>query len=201
MQNKIQIPKYGFAVIYKKNALQFVLRWLRKKKSKIRVHHDWIFPIEFAAACPVYWREYWKRQLVDCYTQEPDLTAALLNCLRVKWSKLETSKAGRLKRFLSQNPAVPWQQGINVKADKVGNVPIWVMQDGEIAIAFEKSPGGASVTIDDVVKARKWVVANQSDGEKFAEKVLDKDGFLHVKGNLTAANSGGNIAADCFLLK
>jgi hypothetical protein len=33
------------------------------------------------------------------------------------------------------------------------------------------------------VKARKWVVTNQRDGKKFAEKVLDKDGFLHVKGN------------------
>lgn len=181
MQNKIQIRKHGFAVIYKKAALQFVLRWLRKSKSKMSVHHDWIFPIEFAAACPVYWRDLWKHELVNCYTQNPDLTAALLNYLRVKWSKLETSKAGKLKRFLSQNPAVTWQREMIPKADSMGNVPLWDLQDGEIAIAFQKSLGGSQVSIDDVVKARKWIVANQRSFEKYAAKVLDADGFLLTK--------------------
>ena len=181
MQNKIQIQKHGFAVIYKEAALQFVLRWLREHKSKMRVHRDWIFPIEFAAACPVYWREYWKHELVNCYTEEPDLTAALLNFLREKWSKLETSKAGKLKRFMSQNLAVPWQRGMIPKADSMGNVPLWDLSDGEIANAFEKSLGGSQVNIDDVVKARKWIVTNQRTDEKYAAKVLDTDGFLFTK--------------------
>ena len=51
------------------------------------------------------------QEFTNCYWQLPDLTAALLNFLRQKWAALETSKAGKLKRFLSQNTAVKWVEG------------------------------------------------------------------------------------------
>ncbi len=66
--------------------------------------------------------------------------------------------------------------------DTLGEVPIGHLPDKHIQIAVAKLPWGKGLTTEDVVKARKWVVANQRAGKRFAEKVLDKDGFLHVKG-------------------
>ncbi len=235
MQKKVQIKTRGFATIFKKAALQFVLRWLREHNSKLRVHESWIREIEFTAACPMAWRHLWKDGFLDCYSSQPDLTPALLNFLRQKWGHLEKSKAGRLKKFLSANTCAKWDDSFAslaaveeankirrilkekdnrpkvppggravmkedleflelsrtmwakrkhhnaVVPDEFGNVSMWDLQDGEIAVAFEKSPGGSRVEIADVVKARKWVAANQLASEQFAEEVLDKDGFLQVK--------------------
>jgi hypothetical protein len=228
MQKRIDVPSRGFAVIFNKNALQFVLHW----RKPMRVSKNWIHGIEIAAASPNNY--FCKNEFAGLYSTEPDLAAALLNHMRQKWSRLETSKAGKLKKFLSQNTCAKWHESfaprdaveeadglrkiISQKApkpfvgarafteddrkffawsnevwatrkhsgvvpDQFGNVSLWDLQDGEIATAFEKSPGGQTVTIADVCKARKWVAANIRAGEKFAEKVLEKDGFLHVKGN------------------
>lgn len=65
-----------------------------------------------------------------------------------------------------------------VVPDQMGNVAIWDLQDAQIAIAFEKSPGGSPVTIDDVIKARTWVAKHQREAEKFISKHVDKDGVL-----------------------
>jgi hypothetical protein len=176
MQKRIDAPFRGYAVIYNKDALRFVLRW----HEPMRVSKSWINGIEMAAASP---NDFFSKNVYTrLYSREPDLAAALLNRMRQKWSRLETSKAGKLKKFLSQNTAAKWERGFGAPADQGGNVSLWDLQDGEIATAFEKSPGGQTVTPDDVCKARKWVAANIRAGEKFAIKVLDKDGFLCVKG-------------------
>lgn len=227
MQKRIDIPTRDFAVIFNKDALQFVLRW----RKPMRVGKNWINGIDEAAATPE--NEFCRNIFKQLYSQEPDLAAALLNFMRQKWSRLETSKAGKLKRFLSQNTCAKWHESFASRAaveeadrlrkiisqkapkpfvgarvfteedakffawsnevwatrkhsgvvpDQFGNVSLWDLQDGEIATAFEKSPGGQPVEIEDVRKARKWVVANIRAGEKYANKVLDKDGLLHVKG-------------------
>jgi hypothetical protein len=229
LQKKIQIMTHGVATIYHKDALQFVLRW----KESMRVHESWIDAIErVAARCPLWPQHMAEQDFGDSYRQAPDLAAALLNFLRKKLGRLEKSKAGKLKKFLSQNPVVKWDDSFNSREaveeankiqkylsqiapkvppggrattkadyehlalsrtmwanrkhsgpvpDTVGNVPIWDLQEQEIQRAVEKLPWGIGVTIDDIVKARKWVVANQRAGKRFAKKVLDKDGFLHVK--------------------
>jgi hypothetical protein len=231
MQKKIQIRTRGVATIFKKAALQFVLRW----NESMRVHESWLDAIErVAACCPLWPRHMADQDFGDSYRQAPDLAAALLNFLRKKWGRLEKSKAGKLKKFLSQNPVVKWDDSFNSRAaveeankiqkhlsqiapkvppggrattkadyehlalsrtmwanrkhsgpvpDTLGNVPLWDLHEQEIQRAVEKLPWGIGIEIDDIVKARKWVVTNQRDGKKFAEKVLDKDGFLHVKGN------------------
>jgi hypothetical protein len=178
MQRKINPKRRGFAVIFKKDALQFVSRW----HKPMPVHEMWIHSIEIMAADPKFYSQFSSGEFWICYLDNPDLAAALLNFLRKKWSKLEKSKAGKLKKFLSQNSAIKWERGFVARPDRLGNVSLWSLQDGELATAFEHSPGGEVVTIEDVVKARKWVAANIRAGEKFAGKVLDKDGFLHVKG-------------------
>jgi hypothetical protein len=65
---------------------------------------------------------------------------------------------------------------------RIGDVPVWDLQDGNIATAFEKSPGGFPVSKSDVREARRQVIADHRAGERFAEKVLDKDGLLQVEG-------------------
>jgi hypothetical protein len=64
----------------------------------------------------------------------------------------------------------------------IRDVPVVALQDRDIAIAFEKSPGGFPVSKGDVHEARRQVNADHRAGERFAEKVLDKDGFLQVEG-------------------
>jgi hypothetical protein len=176
MQKRIDAPFRGYAVIFKKDALRFVLRW----REPMRVSKSWIDGIEMAAASPN--DDFCKNVFKRLYSQAPNLAAALLNFLRQKWSRLEKSKAGKLKKFLSQNTHTKWERGFGAPADQGGDVSLWDLQDGEIAIAFEKSPGGQLVTIEDVCKARKWVAANIRAGEKYAKKVVKKEGHPHIKG-------------------
>jgi|GEM_PF-5847401 hypothetical protein len=126
MQNKIDIPTRGVATIFKKDALEFVRSWdkpivrlcLNKEQSRWeqmpvrKIPKGWIQDIENVAACCPQWPKHMiAQEFTNCYWQLPDLTAALLNFLRQKWAALETSKAGKLKRFLSQNTAVKWVEG------------------------------------------------------------------------------------------
>jgi hypothetical protein len=126
MQKKIDIPTRGVATIFKKDALEFVRSWdkpivrlcLNKEQSRWeqvsvrKIHKSWILNIELVAACDPLWPKHMiAQEFTHCYLQLPDLTAALLNFLREKWAALETSKAGKLKRFLSQNTAVKWVEG------------------------------------------------------------------------------------------
>lgn len=237
MQNKIQIRTHGVATIFHKDALQFVLGWLRvHEEEHLRVHVGWINSIEQVAACCPLWPKHMTEQdFGSSYFQSPNLAAALLNYLRNdKWSRIESSKAGKLKKFLSQYPSVKWDDSFNSRAaveeanrirdilkerdnrpetpsggraavqedfeflqlsrtmsanrkhsgpvpDTLGDVPVWDLQDKQIQSAIKKLPWGMGVKVDDIVKARKWVVANQRAGKKFAGRILDKDGFLHVK--------------------
>ncbi len=103
--------------------------------------------------------------------------------MRQKWSQLENSKAGKLKKFLSQNSAVKWEDNfIEERPNKQKMVSTWRLVDKELATAFEHTPGGVAVSIDDVVKARRWVAENELAGRKFAKKALDKNGYLNIKG-------------------
>jgi hypothetical protein len=62
----------------------------------------------------------------------------------------------------------------------IGDVPVWDLQDGAVAIAFEKSPGGFPVNKGDVREARRQVIADHRAAEKFAKAFLDKDGFIQA---------------------
>lgn len=225
MQKRSELKTRGFAPIFHKQALQFVLDW----HKPMRVNEDWIQMIEMCAAKPDVLRHSFAVDFALTYAAAPDLAAALLNFFRKKWAALEKSKAGKLKKFLSlytvvkwrdsfgpankvaikktndywrkrfpnglvgagaptiedakfvKENAEKWKPGDRAACDSMGNCDIWHLQDGELAIAFERSPGGEVVTVEDVRKARQWVVAAVKDGKKFAEKVLDKDGFIHVK--------------------
>lgn len=177
MQIRIDTKWRGFAVIFKKDALQFVSRW----QKPLSVHKNWIDLIEIVAADPVIFRKAFAHNFASAYSWNPDLAAALLHFMRQKWARLENSKAGKLKRFLAQNSAIKWERGFGERPDKFGNNSLWHLQDGELATAFEHSAGGEAVTIDDVVKARKWVARNIDASKIFAESVLDKDGWLHIK--------------------
>jgi len=177
MQKRIDPSSRGFFTIFKKDALQFVMRW----HEQSTVHESWVTQIGIYAASPEVLRMHWRVNFVNDYLAWPDLAAALLNFLRQKFSKLETSKAGKLKKFISQNNCVKWERGFGAKPDSLGYCSIWDLQDGEIGSAFQHSPGGCEVEIGDVTKARRWVKENQDAGKKFAAKVLDKDGYLQIK--------------------
>ncbi|HSY18398.1 MAG TPA: hypothetical protein VK815_08695, partial [Candidatus Acidoferrales bacterium] len=64
--------------------------------------------------------------------------------------------------------------------DTMGNVAIWNLQDADIVVAFENSPGGFKVTKQQVREARRAVVAAHKASETYAKRVLDKDGWLHI---------------------
>lgn len=224
MQKRAELQTRGFAPIFHKQALQFVLDW----HKPMHVNKDWIQMIEMCAAKPDVLRHSFAVDFALTYAAAPDLAAALLNFFRNKWAALEKGKAGKLKKFLSLNTVVKWEPsfgpsnktaikktndywknrfpnglvgaaaatsedvkfkenaekrktGDGAGCDSMGNCNIWDLQDGQLATAFEHSPGGGVVTVDDVRKARQWVVAAVKDGEKFAEKVFDKNGFVHVK--------------------
>ncbi len=178
MQKRKDVSTRGFAPIFKKDALQFALKW----PEPMLAHKSWIEMIEICAASPGVLNQHFRVNFALAYAAEPDLAAALLNFLRGKWRNLEKSKAGKLKRFLSQNTAVKWERGFAGKPDRLGYISLWELQDGEIALAFEHSPGGVAVTSEDVLKARKWAKRNQDAGKKFAQKVFDENGNLHVRG-------------------
>ena len=182
MQNKIDVMARGDAVIFQKEALNFVLKW----HEKISVHKTWIEFIAQVAGKPerIEMSDDTGNLFLRCYKEHPDFTAALLNYLRHQWSKLEKSKAGKLKKFLSQTLYVDWERGFGIPNKTTGIVTLWELQDGELAIAFEHSTNGHPVTIDDVVKARKWVNRNQTAYKKMAAKFYDKDDFCHAKGKL-----------------
>lgn len=245
MQKKIQIERHGVATLFHKEALQFVLRWLRQNnKERRRFHVGWIESVEHVAAnCPL-WPPHMVKQdwngfhsatvdVAGCHQQAPELAETLLFFLQRKWRRLEGSKLGQLKKYFSHSPVVKWEDSFNwptaVKEaeeirkicdenepkfpmvggsrevtqadwdhlafcrnlwakrrhsgpvpDTMGNVPIGDLKDKNIQSAVEKLPWGKGITVDDVVKARKWVVANQNAGKKFAAEILDDGGYLCV---------------------
>ena len=188
MQKRIDVKTRGIATIFRKDALQFVQRWQARWHKPEHVQGGWIKEIETVAACHPHWPAHMANEdLVGAYRQAPDLTAGLLDFLRQKWARLERTKTGRLKKFLSGNTATKWQPGFGARPDSLGYVSLWDLQDGELAVAFENSPGGGVVSIEDVVKARRWVAANQLAGKKFETKVLDKNEFLNLKHRLRRA--------------
>ncbi len=180
------------------------------------------------------------------YAFSPDFFVELLNLLRRKWRGLEKTRTGKLKRFISRETAVKWDESCaqafgdlpnfraavreaekireklastepkpnpmeaqlgaisvteeykrffreaqrlwnnrehrnSVVPDKMGNVAIWDLQDAQIAIAFENSPGGERVTIEDVIKARNWIAGHQREAEKFKSKHVDENGLIRRK--------------------
>ncbi len=122
------------------------------------------------------------------------LAKSLLDFLKQKWARLERRKAGKLKKFLAQNTCAKWPLKTNKpKPDRLGNVCLWDLEDKDIETVFENSPAGVLVEIADVTKARKWVAKNVLDGQKFAAKVLDPNGFLDLKHRLRPGR-GGNIS-------
>jgi hypothetical protein len=130
--------------------------------------------------------------------------------MAVKWdesfaSRAAVEEANKIRTFLSERePKVPpggravtkededfilmartmWakrQHRSGVVPDKFGNVSAWDLQDKEIKTAFEKSPGGFSVSIADVVKARKWVAKHQFEGDKFEANCVSAEGYIYLK--------------------
>ena len=209
MQKRIDTPRRGVAVLFHKDALQFVQRWQVKWGKPVLVDVGWIEAVERAASnCPLWPRHMVNQDLAEVglltvesadfppgmkryldvtgrrIATDEYLAPSLLDFLKKKWARLERSKAGKLKKFLAQNTCAKWQDGFGATPDDLGNVNLWDLQDGELARAFEKSSGGRTVKIDDVTKARKWVAANVRAGEKFAAKVLDENGFLDLKHRL-----------------
>jgi hypothetical protein len=251
MQIKKQIRKYSVAPLFHKAALKFMLKWLGDHNRSAHINKEWIESVERFAVCNPHWPQHMAAQdwcgtyitikgkrvwMPGAYRKNPDLAAALLNFLREKWAKLETSKPQKLKSFLAHNLTVKWENAFNSPEalaewkclaalqqveeakrppvpvggrapmiedqqiddalrkiwsgrkhlgpgpDNLGNVPVWDLQDSDIAIAFEKSSGGFPVNKSDVREARRQVITDHRAGEKFAKKVLDKDGFLQVEG-------------------
>ena len=189
MQKRIDTPRRGVAVLFHKDALQCVQKYQARWRKPVLVHVGWINEVETVAARSPLWPKHMTNEdLAAAWWAEPDLTAELLCCLRRKWAMLERSKAGKLKKFMAQNTCAKWPLKTNKpKPDKMGNVCLWDLQDQEIEIAFENSPVGVPVEIDDVTKARKWVAANVLAGEKYAKRVLDVNGFLDLKHRLRRA--------------
>lgn len=72
--------------------------------------------------------------LFGCFAVAPELTLAVITGARRTWFKGD-SKTRRLYRWLVFHTG-------------------WQMQDGEIALAYERSAGGCRVSIDDVKKSR-----------------------------------------------
>ena len=62
----------------------------------------------------------------------------------------------------------------------IGDVGVFYLQDRDVAIAFEKSPGGFSVSKADVREARRQVIAEHRAAKKVAKAFLDKDGFIQA---------------------
>ena len=178
MQKRKDVSARGLGTLFKSEAIRFVLNW----PHKINVPKDWIDAINTYAGSPEILRHTFRVNFAIDYAAAPDLAAALLNHLRKKWRNLDKTKSGKLKNFLARNAAVKWERGFGGKPDSLGWIPTWDLQDGEIARAFEHSPGGIPVKIEDVTKARKWAKRNQDAGNKLAKKVFDENGYLHAKG-------------------
>jgi len=175
-QNKIEIRTGGGMALFQKNVLQFAQGW----PLKLQIHRDAISAVAQIAAYPdwavtpvergsAFWR---------LYKQDPDFAAALLHFLRRQWKKLDKSKSGRLKRFLSLGYIM-----------KPADGPFALQQsltDGQIASAYEKwAPDiytcRGRVEVGDVVKARRAVENKIRAGEQFAKKCFTEDGFLTIK--------------------
>jgi hypothetical protein len=62
----------------------------------------------------------------------------------------------------------------------IGDVAVWELEDTDIANAFEKSPGGYSVSKQTIHDARRQIITDHRDAEKFSKTVLDADGFLQA---------------------
>lgn len=187
MQHKLALTSLGSGVLFRKDALEFILNW----RAPAEINMEWFDGIMAMAGNPSHpgfhlepcepTRDWVLARYYSYFAKEPDLAAALLNLLRRKWCRLAKSKAGRLKKFLTQNLAIKWERGFGAPADGYGGpgtVHIFALQDGELATAFEHSHGGHKVSIEDVIKARQWIALDVLAGDKFATKVFKKDGSL-----------------------
>jgi hypothetical protein len=228
VQKKKQITHFGIAPLFHKAALQFALRWLRENNNKLRVHKSRIEWIERMATCNWRWPRHLANQdFASSYWENPNLAADLLSYLRKKWSTLDSSRPGKLKKFMAFNVTVPWDNSFNTRAavkeaeeyerrcqarrppddapiemfnewiknnwiewDKrkysgptpstIGDVPIWKLEDAQIANAFAKSADGFLASKTQIREARRQVIADHLASKEFAAKVLDEDGFLIV---------------------
>ena len=195
MQQKIIPPSSGDSPLYRKEAIDFVRKW----PSPLRVRPRWIFFFIYLARNPQMTTNHfsqWKQQpkiadqlhnhfgsdFLNKYAAAPDLAAALLHFLRKKFARLEKTPTGRLKIYIATTIAHKWHKGFGVKPDDGGHVWLHDLQDGELATAFEKSPGGGVVSVNDVVKARKWVAKNQIAWKQTEPRLVDKDGYVCSKG-------------------
>lgn len=150
MQNKKQINEWSVAPLFHKAALKFTLRWMRKHNCKLRVRESDIQSIERMAACNPRWPQHLANQdFTDSYWQFPDLAAALLNFLRQKWSKLETSRSGKLKKILSHEAELTWDDEFNSCA------AVKEAEEYETRCQERRPPDGAPVEA-----FNKWIKTN-----------------------------------------
>lgn len=85
------------------------------------------------------------------FAQMPDFVPGLLATLRAKWNRLHHSKAGSLLIFMARNPCV------RVFDHQKKPRAQWELTDGEVCTAYQGATK-RTVTIDDVVKARKTLL-------------------------------------------
>lgn len=62
----------------------------------------------------------------------------------------------------------------------IGDVCVLELEDTDIANAFEKSPGGYSVSKQTIHDVRRQIIAEHRAANKFAKAVLNKNGFLRA---------------------
>jgi hypothetical protein len=185
-QNKFQIPEAG------PNLFQTeMIRFARKWREPIVIHKEFLDVLatiaadtrfieaagrsrKSAHACPKCKAPFFvntsESVLVSCYRAAPDLTLELLTFLREQWRKLDKSKAGRLRAFLSTTTGMKTAQGEKHQSR---------LTDGEIALAYEET-SKENVNTGDVVQARRAVIKKLQQGKKLAGTAYDKDGFLRL---------------------
>jgi hypothetical protein len=105
----------------------------------------------------------------------------MLQFLRKQWRKLDNSKAGQLKRFLSTSTAT----GVRRAG---GKRELWPSEltDKQTATAYgtwflDRYKRKGTVSEGDVTQARKSVIKKLEQGESLAKKVYDKNGHLQSK--------------------
>lgn len=86
------------------------------------------------------------------YATEPDFVLSVLSFIRRRWGSTRATKATRLFHFMANAGNFYIKPLPHQKLR-----PISICTDKEIASAFENSPDGETVTIDDVVQARRKV--------------------------------------------
>ena len=100
------------------------------------------------------------------YAAEPDFVLSILSFMRRRWKPNRPTKATRLFHFIA-DAGNYFVRPIPNRALR----PILNCTDKEIAQAFENSSGGTSVSIDDVIHARRKVAHAVRRSLSFAHRL------------------------------